>query len=72
MRRYGLANTPPGKRKYLRKRQLWLEGFTAELFCNVEFWIDRLPQLIGLLENTAIKIQNSGRPLHSKSSMRAR
>ena len=26
--------------------QLWSEDFTAKLFCNVEFWIERLPQLI--------------------------
>jgi hypothetical protein len=47
MRRYRLANTPPEKRKYLRKSQLWSEDFTAKLFCNVEFWIERLPKLIG-------------------------
>jgi hypothetical protein len=54
MRRYRLANTPPEKRKYLRKSQLWSEDFTAKLFCNVEFWIERLPILIGLCESTAI------------------
>jgi hypothetical protein len=46
MRRYRLANTPPEKRKYLRKSQLWSEDFTAKLFCNVEFWLERLPKLI--------------------------
>jgi hypothetical protein len=46
MRRYRLANTPPEKRKYLRKSQLWAEDFTAKLFCNVEFWLERLPKLI--------------------------
>jgi hypothetical protein len=46
MRRYRLANTLPEKRKYLRKSQLWSEDFTAKLFCNVEFWIERLPKLI--------------------------
>jgi len=39
MRRYRLANTPPEKRKFLRKSQLWSEDFTAKLFCNVEFWL---------------------------------
>ena len=45
MRRYRLANTPPEKRKFLRKSQLWSEDFTAKLFCNVEFWLERLPKL---------------------------
>jgi hypothetical protein len=42
MRRYRVANTPPEKRKYLRKSQLWSEDFTAKLFCNVEFWLERI------------------------------
>ncbi len=46
MRRYRLANTPPEKRKFLRKSQLWSEDFTAKLFCTVEFWLERLPKLI--------------------------
>jgi hypothetical protein len=50
MPRYRLANTPPEKRKFLRKSQLWSEDFTAKLFCNVEFWIERLPKLIGSSE----------------------
>jgi hypothetical protein len=37
---------PPEKRKYLRKSQLWSEDFTAKLFCNAEFWLERLPKLI--------------------------
>ena len=49
MRRYRLANMPPEKRKFLRKSQLWSEDFTAKLFCNVEFWLERLPKLTGLL-----------------------
>jgi hypothetical protein len=53
MRRYRLANTPPEKRKYLRKSQLWSEEFTAKLFCNVEFWLERLPKLIEVGENLA-------------------
>ncbi len=43
MRRYHVSNTPPEKRKFLRKSQLWSEDFTAKLFCNVEFWLERLP-----------------------------
>jgi hypothetical protein len=30
-------------------RQLWSEEFTAKLFCNVEFWLERLPKLIEAL-----------------------
>jgi hypothetical protein len=60
MRRYRVANTPPEKRKYLRKSQLWSQDFTAKLFCNVEFWMERLPKLIGLCESTSIAIPNSG------------
>jgi hypothetical protein len=45
MRRYRWANTPPEKRKFLRKSQLWSQEFTAKLFCNVEFWIERLVKL---------------------------
>jgi hypothetical protein len=51
MRRYRVANTPQEKRKYLRKSQLWSEDFTAKLFCNVEFWLERLPELIGSCES---------------------
>jgi hypothetical protein len=47
MRRYRWANTPPEKQKYLRKSQLWSQDFTVKLFCNVEFWIERLAKLIG-------------------------
>jgi hypothetical protein len=56
MRRYRLTNTPPEKRKYL----LWSQDFTAKSFCNVEFWFERLPKLIGLFEGSAIVIPNSG------------
>ena len=55
-----MANTTPEKRKYLRKSQLWSEDFTAKLFCNVQFRLERLPKLIGLCENTAIVIPSSG------------
>jgi hypothetical protein len=47
MRRYRWANTPPEKRTFLRKNQLWSQDFTVKLFCNVEFWIERLAKLIG-------------------------
>jgi hypothetical protein len=60
MRRYLLANTLPEKRKLLRKSQLWSEDFTAKLFCNVQFWLERLPKLIGLFEGASIAIRNSG------------
>lgn len=40
--RYRVANTKPEKRKFLRKSQLWSQEFTAKLFCNVEFWIERM------------------------------
>ena len=59
MRLYRLANTPPEKRKYLRKSQLWSEDFTAKLFCTVEFWMERLPKLIGIRGNTSNVVQNS-------------
>jgi hypothetical protein len=36
IRRYRWANTPPEKRKFLRKSQLWSQEFTAKLLCNVE------------------------------------
>jgi len=49
MRHLRWANTAPEKRKFLRKRQLWSEDFTAKLFCNVEFWFERLPKLVGLV-----------------------
>jgi len=45
---YRLANTTPEKRKNLRKSQLWSEDFTPKLFCNAEFWIQLLPELIEL------------------------
>jgi hypothetical protein len=59
MRRYRLASTPPEKRKFLRKSQLWPQDFTAKLFCNVEFWLERLPKLIGICQTAPIAIPNS-------------
>jgi hypothetical protein len=38
IRRCRWAKTPPEKRRFLRKSQLWAQEFTAKLFCNVEFW----------------------------------
>ncbi len=49
IRRYRVAITPMEKRKFLRKSQLWSDEFTAKLFCNVEFWIERLPGPIGVV-----------------------
>ncbi len=46
MRRYCRAKTPLEKQKSLRKSQLSPQDFTAKLFCNIEFWIERLPKLI--------------------------
>ncbi len=66
MRRYRWANTPPEKRKYMRKSQLWSQDFTVKLFCNVEFWIERLPKLIGICESAAIVTPNSGLDLFSE------
>ena len=40
IRRYRWANTPPEKRKFLRKSQLRSQDFTAKLFCNVEQWLE--------------------------------
>ena len=47
IRRYRVANTPVEKRGFLRKSQLWSIEFTAKLFCNVEFWMERLAKLTG-------------------------
>ncbi len=41
-----LREHAPQKRDYLRKSLLWSEDFTAKLFSNVEFWLERLPKLI--------------------------
>ena len=59
MRRYRVANTPPEKRKYLRKSQLWSQDFTAKLFCNVELWMERLPKLIGVCDGAGLMTPNS-------------
>ena len=72
MRRYRLANTLPEKRKFLRKSQLWSEDFTAKLFCNVEFWIESLPELISPSEGFIERVANGedgsqfGRPVALK------
>ena len=55
--RFRLANTPP-----VLKSQLWSEDFTAKLFCNVEFWLERLPKLVGLGGRPAIVIPHTGCP----------
>ncbi len=60
MRPYRLANTPQEKRKFLRKSQPWAGDLTAKLVCNVEFWLERLPKLIGIRESGAIVVPISG------------
>ena len=45
IRRYRWANARPEKRTFLRKSQLWPQDFTDKLFCNVEFWRERLLKL---------------------------
>jgi hypothetical protein len=66
MRRYRWANTPPEKRKFLRKSQLWSQDFTSKLFCNVEFWIDRLPRLIALGLSPRLSKFQDGSSWHSE------
>ncbi len=41
---------PRGSGNSCASSPLWSEDFTAKLFCNVEFWLERLPKLIGLCE----------------------
>jgi hypothetical protein len=67
MRRYRVANTPQEKRKYLRKSQLWSEDFTAKLFCNVEFWFERLPKLIEAQPEFGRPVTVGGTPVCSAS-----
>jgi hypothetical protein len=57
--------------KYLRKSKLWSEDFTAKLFCNVEFWLERLPKFTGLCERQAIVIPISGFDLVTKGRAQA-
>jgi hypothetical protein len=47
IRRYRWANTAPEKRRWLRKGGLFTWEFSVKLYCNVDFWLERLPRLIG-------------------------
>lgn len=47
MRRYRMANCPKEKRAKMRKGQLFSRDFTVKLFAGVEFWMERLPALLG-------------------------
>lgn len=51
IRRYRRANTPPKKRRWLRKGSASnaAKGFSAKLYCKADFWIERLPRLLGPL-----------------------
>jgi hypothetical protein len=69
MRRYRLANTPPEKRKYLRKSQLWSEDFTAKLYCSVEFWVERLPKPMEYLPEFERLVAVGGNPVAASSAM---
>jgi hypothetical protein len=41
------GDLPKEKRAKMRKGQLFLRDFTVKLFAGVEFWIERLPALLG-------------------------
>lgn len=47
MRRYRMATCPKEKRAKMRKGQLFSRDFTVKLFAGVEFWMERLPALLG-------------------------
>ena len=47
MRRYRMATCAKEKRAKMRKGQLFSQDFTVKLFAGVEFWMDRLPALLG-------------------------
>lgn len=49
LRRHRRATTPPEKRFQLRKGGLVSQSFTVNAFCDVEFWLGRLEQLVGKL-----------------------
>jgi hypothetical protein len=55
-----MGTPPPENRKFLRKNQLWSYDFTTKVFCNVEFWLERLPKLIGICEGAVVMIPNCG------------
>lgn len=47
IRRYRRAKTPPEKRRWLFKGGLCSKEFSVKLYCNVDFWLERLPWLLG-------------------------
>jgi hypothetical protein len=51
IRRYRRANTPPKQRRWLRKGSASnaAKGFSVKLYCKADFWIERLPRLLGPL-----------------------
>lgn len=60
IRRHRRANTPPKRRKFLRSDQ-----FSAKLYCDADFWIARLPALIGPFrdrEPELVRVHESARP----------
>jgi hypothetical protein len=46
VRRYRWANTPPEKRRWLFKGGLFEKEFSVKLYCNVDYWLERLPRLL--------------------------
>jgi hypothetical protein len=56
MRRYRMAKCPPEKRGKMRKGQLFAPDYTVKLFATVEFWMERLPALLG----TAPRLRQAG------------
>jgi hypothetical protein len=49
VRRHRRANTPPEKRKFIRRGQFKAPEFTLNFFCDATFWMDRLERLLGRL-----------------------
>ena len=47
MRDSRMANCPKEKRAMMRKGQLFSPDFTVNPFADVEFWLERLPALLG-------------------------
>ena len=47
MRRYRMATCAKEKRAKMRKGQLFSRDFTVKLFAGVEFWMERIPALLG-------------------------
>ena len=51
IRRHRRATTKPENRRWLRKgsRSSAVHGFTAKHYCRADFWLERLPELVGTL-----------------------